>query len=305
MKQQITQKIHSIDNTHESAALVNPGELFVVKVQNAFGESFESESDFLAFMQDDEKKKRLSHPCTGPIEVLTSEQNISLAIHVVDIKASKGFQCISKSTGFLKDKFHERSCAIIDFENASHVQYNKDVVISTMPTIGFISTLDATKRSAGRACENGGNIDLNYLEKNSTIYLPVNDTRARIAVGDLHICQGNGEAAGIAIEADGEVTLKIDIVDKINFPIIHTPRRLVIVGWGDSIDAALKRCTENSLIYLKRVFPLCHWSDVDIYKFISAEGNLVLGNSTGNVITCGMVFHVPRVLNKYEFPIFG
>ena len=303
--QTISQKIYSIDNSHPSAAIVEPGETFIVKLQNAFGAHFDKEKDFTEFLADEEKKKKLNHPCTGPIEIRTNEKNISLAIQIVDAKVTRGYQCISKSTGFLKDKFKERSCSIFDFRESTRINYNQDLLIKTHPKIGFISTFDATVRSPGRACENGGNIDLNYLDKGSIIYLPVNDGCARFAIGDLHVCQGNGEAAGIAIESDGEVTLKVDVVDKVNFPLIRDTKRMIIVGWGEHLDSALTTCVENALNYLKRVFPLCHWEDSEIYKFISAEGNLVLGNSTGKVITCGMVFYANRLLNKYELPIFG
>lgn len=303
--QVIHSRVYALDNSLESAAVVKPGEVFTLHLQNAFGESFQNEEDFLAFLGDDEKKRRLNHPCTGPIEVETDEQDISLAVHILDTKAIKGYQCVSRSTGYLKEKYNERSCTIMDLENDHRIKYKEDLIINTHPKIGFISTLDSQVRSPGRTSENGGNIDLNYLDKGSTIYLPVNDRRARLLVGDLHACQGNGEAAGIAIEADGMVTLKIDIVDKINFPIIRDSRRLIIVGWGDNMDACLSKCVHNTLSFLQRMFPFCHWPEVDIYKFISAEGNLVLGNSTGKVITAGMVFYQKRLLNKYEFPIFG
>lgn len=303
--QVIHKKIYSLDNSIESAAIVEPGEVFTVKLQNAFGESFNSEEEFVNFLSDDERKKKFNHPCTGPIEINTNEDNISLAIHILDTKATRGYQCVSKSTGFLKDKFKERNCTLMHFENDHRIKYGEDLIINTHPKIGFISTLDQQVRSPGRTSENGGNLDLNYLDKGSIIYLPVNDKRARIAIGDLHACQGNGEAAGIAIEADGEVTLRIDIVDKINFPIIRDSRRLIIVGWGESMDECLKRCVENAQIFFKRVFPFCNWHEAEIYKFLSAEGNLVLGNSTGKVVTAGMVFYQKRLLNKYDFPIFG
>lgn len=303
--QVVHKKFYSLDNSIESAAVVEPGEVFTLHLQNAFGESFQSEEEFISFLSDDERKKKCNHPCTGPIEVRTDEENISLAIHILDTKATRGYQCVSKSTGLLKEQFKERSCTLMHFENDHRIKYKEDLIINTHPKIGFISTFDNQVRSPGRTCENGGNIDLNYLDKGSTIYLPVNDKRARFAVGDLHACQGNGEAAGIAIEADGEVTLKVDIVDKINFPIIRDSRRLIMVGWGENIEQCLKKCAENTRSYLRRVFPFCDWDEADIYKFISAEGNLVLGNSTGKVITAGMVFYQKRLLNKYDFPIFG
>jgi amidase len=299
--------VYSVDDAHESAAIIEPGECITLKLQNAFGKSFESPEEFASFFatENQASKQALNHPCTGPIEVKTQDTNISLAIHILETKATRGYHCISKTTGLLKDKFPERSCRIIDFTDDQKVCFkDEDLILKTHPKIGFISTIDSQVRSVGRACENGGNIDLNYLDKGSTIYLPVNNSRARFLVGDLHVCQGNGEAAGCALEADGEVMLQVEVVDKINFPIIDDKHRLIIVGWGETIDASLKRSVENSLVYLKRVFPFCDWSETEIYKLISAEGNLVLGNATGHVTTCGMVFYKKRLVNKFGFAIF-
>lgn len=300
--------VYGVSDKHDTALVMNPGETITLKLQNAYGKSFSSVEEFEAFLSDDnkEEKKRLNHPCTGPIEVRTDQENISLAIQILDSKATRGYQSVSKSTGFLKDEYTMRSCDVIDIADDQKLKFKDgDLILKTHPKLGFIATLDHEDRSPGRACENGGNIDLNYLDKGSIIYLPVNNDRARFLVGDLHACQGNGEAAGIAIEADGEVTLKVDIVDKINFPVIDDKHRMIIVGWGASPEQCFKQATENTIEYFKRVFPFCDWEEVDIYKFISAEGNLVLGNSTGNVVTCGMVFYKKRLFNKYNFPVFG
>jgi len=123
-------------------------------------------------------------------------------------------------------------------------------------------------------------------------------------VGDLHVCQGNGEACGIAVEADGEATLKVDLVDKIDFPVLDHNNYLVIVGWGDNMENSIACSVENTILYLQRVFPFCDWRRGEIYKFISADGNITMGNATGKVVTSGVFFYKRRVKNKYEFPIF-
>lgn len=299
--------VHRIDPTLESRLKVIPGQTFTVPLHNAFGKSFDSIEEFEAFLSPDneEEKQRLNHPCTGPIEVITDRKNISLAIHIVEMNSKKGYQCISRSTGLLKEQFHDRECAIYDIGDDGVLHFNNgDIVMRGSPKLGFIATMDDQERSCGRAYKNGGNLDFNLLDKGSTIYLPVNAETPRILVGDLHVCQGNGEACGIAVEADGEVTLKIDIIDKIDFPVINHKHNLVIIGWGDHVDESLACSVQNTIHYLMRLFPFSNWSEGEIYKFISAEGNLTMGNATGKVVTCGTVFYKQRVKNKYGLPIF-
>lgn len=307
MQKRISDKVYKIDPELPACAKVLPEEVFTLELQNAFGKSFASISEFEAFMspENEEEKKRLNHPCTGPIEILTDRTNISLAVHILDCKASRGYQCISKSTGLLKSQFHQRMCDIHDVDEKMTIQFREgDLRMRGSPKIGFAATVDGEARSCGRASASGGNIDLNYLDKGSTIYLPVNFGKPLLLLGDLHICQGNGEAAGIAVEADGEVTLKVSIIDKIDFPVIDHKNVLVIVGWGETVEQALQQSVENSITYLKRIFPFFDWSTEEIYKFISAEGNLILGNSTGKVKTCGTVFVKKRITNKFSFSVF-
>ena len=284
---------------------VLPGQVFTLELQNAFGKSFSEISDFEDFLQSDNEqaKKSLSHPCTGPVEIITDRKHISLKITLVDLQVIKGYQAISKSTGFLRKKFTSRECVIYEIQNDSFFFKKNDIRISSSPQLGFISTLDDKIRSCGRMCENGGNIDLNFLERGSVIYLPVNDNKPRLAVGDLHACQGNGEACGIAVEADGTITLKVEIIDKINFPIINYKLGIVVVGWGNILESAQICVIQNSIVFLKRIFPFYSWSEEEIYQFLSAEGNIIMGNATGKVKTCGLLLYKERIRNKYGFSI--
>lgn len=302
----LDQLAYKVDPALEPTLKVQPQEPFTVKVQNAFGRSFDTVEEFEAFLapENEAQKRRLNHPCTGPIEVITDRRDISLAIHVLDLKTTRGYQCISKSTGVLKSEFEKRQCAIYEMGPDEQLAFkHSDLLMRASPKLGFIATIDEQQRSPGRACENGGNIDLNFLDKGSVIYLPVNFESPRLLVGDLHVCQGNGEASGVGVEADGEVTLMVEIVDKINFPIINHKHNLVVVGWGQSVDESLACSVRNTIQFFARVFPFCHWDEGEIYKFISAEGNLTLGNSTGKVKTCGCVFYKQRLTNKFGFPV--
>jgi len=303
----VSKKIYRIDDSKPTALVVKPGETFKVRIQNAFGRSFRTHKEFEDFFlpANEAVKKRLGHPCTGPIEVETSETNVSLAIHILDARITRAYQCLSKSTGFLNDQFDKRACEIFSIEPGNRVVFGDgDVRLKTEPKIGFVSTFDGESRSCGRATCNGGNIDLNYLKPGSTIMLPVNARRARFLIGDLHACQGNGEACGAAVEADGDVTLRVEVVDKIDFPIIEDKHRVAVVGYGATLEECAKVATENAMAYLARVFPFCDWPEELIYKFVSAEGNIVIGNGSGTIKTCGMVFYRKRLFNSFDLSVF-
>jgi len=298
--------VYSIDSNIDPILSVQPWEEITIELTNAFWKSFQTVKDFEAFMSpdNDEHKKAFNHPCAWPIRVLTQEENISLEIEILDIKATRGYQCISRSTWFLKDIFEERKCEIFDVDNGKIKIWEGDILLSWKPKLGFVSTVDQEVRSVGRCSKNWWNMDLNYLDKGSKIYLTVNFNEPRVIFWDLHICQWNGEAAGMWIEADGEIRVKINIIDKIDVPFIDDKHRIIIVWWWEESEWAQRESVQNALIYLRRLFPFSDWNDEEIYKFISAEGNIVIWNGTWKVKTCWLVFYKSRILNKYSYKVF-
>jgi formamidase len=60
--------------------------------------------------------------------------------------------------------------------------------------------------------EHGGNMDIRYLRKGVTIYLPCNVEGCGLAIGDFHYAQGDGEVSGTAIEMDANITVTTKIL---------------------------------------------------------------------------------------------
>jgi formamidase len=60
--------------------------------------------------------------------------------------------------------------------------------------------------------ENGGNVDIKDLSSGSRVLFPVFTPGALLSVGDLHFCEGDGEATWNAVEMDGATWLKVDVI---------------------------------------------------------------------------------------------
>lgn len=75
---------------------------------------------------------------------------------------------------------------------------------------------DRIAREAARTVpprEHGGNCDIKNLSKGSRLYLPVYVEGAKLSVGDLHFCQGDGEVSFCgAIEMAGWIDLHVDLI---------------------------------------------------------------------------------------------
>jgi acetamidase/formamidase len=301
---QISTQIYQADPLQDSCAQVHPGELISIALKNSFGKSFSSEKEFEEFMRPENERNRLTCPCAGPIEVLAAKSDISLAVRIVDMKATRGYQCISLESGMMPELASDRMCQIYEMNDHETLHFkNDDLVMRGSPKLGFIATLGEQINNFDYVSKNGGKISLNFIDKGSVVYLPVNAALPRLIFGELHVCQGNGEVGGYAVEADGEVIVQIDIVDKIDFPVIDHKHYLTIVGCGITVQEAIRSSIENTIKFMKRIFPFSDWSEGELYKFISAEGNMTLGNSTGPMKSCGTVFFKKRLTNKYNFPV--
>lgn len=300
--QRSTQRLYKMDNALQTDIYVEQDEPFVVELLNAYGRSFVTPEEMEMFFHADNEatKQALGHPCTGPVELIGNHGECSLQIKIVDIKISAAYQCLSKSSGVLKHTvISKRHCQIFDLKSTKHISFDKGhVVIPTAPSLGFIGTLNDTVMSCGRASQQGGNIDLNYLKTGATITLPIDAAKARLVVGDLHLLQGNGEASGTGIEADGQVILSMKAVKKVPFPVIEDDAILCIVGWGTTLENCLTNGVINSISYLQQQTLFQNWQHANLYQLVSATSNMVIGNATGKVKTCGIVFDKHKLLDS-------
>jgi formamidase len=60
--------------------------------------------------------------------------------------------------------------------------------------------------------ENGGNMDIRYMQAGATVYLPCFVEGCGLAIGDFHYAQGDGEVSGTAIEMDADITVTTRIL---------------------------------------------------------------------------------------------
>ena len=276
---------------------VNIGEIFEIDCLNGFGKSFSTADDFNAFMNSSEKNEK-NHPCTGPIEICGLDNSDSLAVKILKIEPKNTYSCLSKSTGLFKDHYQGRSVTLYSQEN-NNLKINDNLFLSPAPSLGFAATICSTPLKGGRACPNGGNLDMPYLKAGATLYLPVNYSKALLALGDVHFVQGCGEVSGMALECDAKVTLQVFKAKKFDFPIIETPDEFIIIGTADNENEARKIALTNCLTFLTKQECLAAMPEDKIYQLLGGIGNIVCGNMCGKTPTVGILIKKNALLNNY------
>jgi len=110
-------------------------------------------------------------------------------------------------------------------------------------------------------------MDSNDIVEGTTVFLPVVEPGALLYIGDGHAVMGDGEITGSGLETSMEVEMTVDLIHALYMtPRVETPTHLVALGFGGSLDEALKTATAG----------LMQWLELD-YKLTPLEAVQVLG----------------------------
>jgi acetamidase/formamidase len=144
------------------------------------------------------------------------------------------------------------------------------VVVPLRPHFG---TMGLAPAAAGRHSsvppgDHGGNIDNWRIGAGARMYYPVQCAGALLSVGDPHVSQGDGEVSGTALEASltGLLRLSLRRDLDIRVPVLETATELLVHGFGDDLDEAMRGATRRTLDLLASRFGL---SRDDAYAFTS------------------------------------
>ncbi|MCW2958657.1 MAG: putative acetamidase/formamidase [Solirubrobacterales bacterium] len=144
------------------------------------------------------------------------------------------------------------------------------VVVPLRPHFG---TMGVAPAKPGRVSsvppgDHGGNVDNWRIGAGGRMYYPVQVAGALLSVGDPHVSQGDGEVSGTALEASLNGLLRLTLRRDLAFtvPVLETATELLVHGFGDTLDEAMKAAALRTLAILERQFGLTR---SDAYSFMS------------------------------------
>jgi acetamidase/formamidase len=144
------------------------------------------------------------------------------------------------------------------------------VVVPLRPHFGTMGVAPAEPQrvSSVPPGDHGGNVDNWRIGAGGRMYYPVQVAGALLSVGDPHVSQGDGEISGTALESSLNGLLRLTIRRDLPFtvPVLETATELLVHGFGDTLDAAMKAAALRTLDVLVLTFGL---SRRDAYSFMS------------------------------------
>jgi acetamidase/formamidase len=211
---------------------------------------------------------RLSDPLCGPVYIDGAEPGDTLKVDILNLELGEwGWTAINPNVGLLSEDFRNSYFRCFGLQQ-DHVDIlgEKFKLNPMMGVLGVAPAMDGDFLSVTPTVA-GGNIDVRYLTKGSSLYLPVFNKGALLSGSDGHALQGEGEISGFAIEAPMTATLKVDVIKNraIASPMLDFSTRIYeeteyrsFLGIGTDLMAAAKdsvRFAVDALVRSLRVEP--------------------------------------------------
>ena len=195
----------AFDPSAHPAASARSGQIVRFHCRDCYDEQIDH--DGKEFSQLDMKR---NNPVTGPLYIEGAEPGDALKIEIISIEPEEaGVMCVRTGKGV----YQVEGCHCRRFPVKNGVVFfDAGIEIPVQPMIGVIGTCPAIAEDTQSPGEHGGNLDMRDLGAGATLYLPVFVPGALLSVGDLHAVQGDGETAICAMEVNGTVTLRVELI---------------------------------------------------------------------------------------------
>ncbi len=293
-------QIFSFSPDLRARASVRPGETFEVECQDALGGQIHTEADVLT-------KVDLDHVngATGPIEVSGARPGDALRISILRLTVGKmGFVGIEPKLGVLGDQVTAAKTRMLPIRNGV-ARFSDDVRLPIAPHIGTIGVATAGETlSTFYPGDHGGNLDTREIRAGNTLYLPVFQPGAMLALGDIHALMADGEVCVTGIEIDGVVRLRAEILEGLALkrPVVETRDAWCVLASAPDLDEAARLATADAVDLLARGRGM-DWEDA--YMLASLVADLRISQDVDPHRTCKVVLpkrYLPRLPGMPEPP---
>ena len=224
------------------------------------------------------------HILTGPIYIEDAEPGDTLEVRVLDVKfrVPYGINNTGPGKGLLPKLLKEQVARLIRIDLERRVAlFSEEIEIPLNPFMGIMAVSPPT--SLGMVSSTppgawGGNMDLKFLVKGATLYLPIFNKGAQFFTGDGHAVQGDGEVDGGAIEISLAPTLQF-ILHKgkgIKLPRVETATDYLTTGLSVDLNEATRLALQEAVDFLQAEKGM---TAADAYALASLAVDLGIGEA--------------------------
>lgn len=261
--------IYKFSPSMEPIETIVPGDTIKVETNDCFFQQIDKEEQILTEIDYD----RLN-PATGPIYVEGAEPGDLLKIEIISIDVKdKGVAAVVPGEGALGDQVTKPIIRVINIQDDYAVFHGIKIPIKPMIGVIGVAPLDEEGEwTTDTPWRHGGNMDTTDIRAGSTLYFPVNQKGALLALGDCHAVMGDGEVCFTGLEIPADVVLKIDLIKNktIKWPLVETEQDTMVIASGDSLEDAVYEATSQAVNHIKDSLGL-EWEDAYMLASLSVD----------------------------------
>lgn len=231
--------IYRFDRANKPALKCELPATVVVETIDSWNNQVKSEQDVL-----DQLDYNIMNPCTGPIyfKGVVPGDVLEIKINKIQCNSPGSALCIPNE-GVCGELVDKPSTHIFHFSKDHVLEMKNGLKKQLIPMIGVIGLTPADSTPLTMESGNyGGNLDSTLIKEGATVYLPVQVEGGLLAVGDLHVQQGDGESFTTGLEVSGQVELIIRVRKdlKIDSAFVKVNSKLSSMVSDTSVESSLR-----------------------------------------------------------------
>ncbi len=181
------------------------------------------------------------NPASGPVYIEDVKPGDILKVEITNIVVDdQAVVVCMPGSGAIGDLIRQAEAVIMPI-HAGQAVYKNRVKIPIDPMIGVIGVAPATEEiPTGVPDYHGGNMDCTAIRKGATLYFTAGVEGALLGCGDLHAVMGDGEIIVTGAETNGEVHLKVSVMEMkgLPTPFLEDERMIATLYSAPTIDEA-------------------------------------------------------------------
>jgi amidase len=284
----------NISNNHYDATL--PPAMIV-----ATGELFQLETP--SILTHPELFPATTIPVTGPVWVEGARPGSALKVEIVklELPAGEGAIVVIPGKGAFGERVPKPMYKVVVHDD-EYAYFNDRIKVPLRPMVGKVGVAPVGDSIDCHAPgPHGGNMDITDISEGCSVYLPIFVEGALLACGDVHAAMGDGESCFSALESEGLLTLRCQIIEdmKLTHPMLVTDSEVMTVGDGGTLEEACKIALDNMATFVAEKLGL---DFVDATMLVSVAADVKI-NQIVNTVAVGARVAIPlSVLQLRSIP---
>lgn len=261
--------IYKFKHDLEPIDTIKDGEKVSIHTNDCFFQQVETQDDLVSEIDFGQV-----NPANGPFFIENAEIGDVLKVEILDIRvADQGSIVVLPGGGALGNKVSKPLTRIVPIEDGqvNFLGLKKDID----PMIGVIGVSPGKDQEGvvtGTPGNHGGNMDTTDVRKGATLYFPVREKGALLALGDCHAIMGDGELCISGLEIQADVDLKISVVKNvsINWPLIENDTQVMVVSSEDTLDDAVKSAGYEITDFIQKAHDIL-WEEAYMFNSLFVD----------------------------------